>query len=82
MGRLQDHLLLVWSLLGLHLGVIRRERGGSRPRVRQVGGVPLGPLVQFGPPFLLPEGERGKEREEEKERGAPPPPLVQFGLLP
>ena len=37
----------------------------------QVGGVPLGLLVQFGPPFLLPEGERGKEWEKEKETGAP-----------
>jgi hypothetical protein len=26
------------------------------------------------PPFLLSEGERGKEREREKERGAPPLP--------
>ena len=26
MRRLQDHLLLVQSLLGLHLGVVHRER--------------------------------------------------------
>ena len=32
------------------------------------------------PPFLLLEGERGKEREREEERGAAPPPLAQFGL--
>ena len=48
----------------------------------QVGGVPLGLLVQFAAPFLLSWGERGKEREKEKERGAPPPSLLQFRLLP
>ena len=40
----------------------------------QVGVVPLGLLAGFLPPLLLPEGERGKEREKEKERGLHPLP--------
>ena len=43
-----------------------------------MGGIPLGLLVLFAP-LLLSEGERGKKREREKERGCPPA-LVQFGL--
>ena len=38
------------------------------------GGILLGLLVLFAP-FLLSEGERGKEREREKERGPVPFPL-------
>ena len=32
------------------------------------------------PPSFSWRGKEGREREEENERGAPPPPLVQFGL--
>ena len=48
-----------------------------------MGGVLLGLLVQVGiapPPFLVQVGEEGKEERREGRRGAPPPPLVQFGL--
>ena len=34
----------------------------------------IGLQVLFGPPSFLTEGERGREREEEKERGARPLP--------
>ena len=58
---------------------IKEEREEAGHRGHAMGGNRLGLLVQVAP-FLLSEGERGKEREREKERGAAPPPLVQFGL--
>ena len=46
-----------------------------------MGGALLGLPVQvgFGPLFLFPLGEGGKE-EEERRKGGRPPTLVQFGL--
>ena len=55
------------------------HKGGGQPRVaHQRGGVLL--QVGFGPPFPIPTRRRGKEEEERRKEGAPPSPLVQFGL--
>ena len=58
-----------------------KELGGRRPARRRAhqGGSPT-PTGSRTPPFLVGVGEGGKEGEKRKERGAPPPLLVQFGL--
>jgi len=56
----------------------RSARGGGAPR----GGNPTPSRFRPPPtPFPIPTRRRGKEEvERRKERGAPSPPLVQFGL--
>ena len=45
-----------------------KEEAGGLEGARQ-GGVQLGFPILVGLPFLFQEGDRGKEREREKERG-------------
>ena len=71
----KKQLMCLWGALA----PVYKGGEGRRPALGagQVGGNRLGLLVLVAP-FLLSEGERGKKREREKERGATPPPLVQF----
>ena len=55
--------------------VYKGGEGGGRPRGTPWGEeTDLDSMSNSASPFLLPEGERGKEREDEKERGARPLP--------
>ena len=65
--------------MGCPLPLYIKEQGGRGGRPG--GGVPGGVLLPPGvglPPFLVGVGEGGEG--ERKERGVPPPLLVQFGL--
>ena len=55
--------------------------GGELPWAPQVGGILLGGPIPILPPFLLPEGGKREEREEEGKAATPLLPLL-FGLFP
>ena len=72
-----DQLVCFW---GASASVYKGLEGGGWPAT---GGAPGGVLLPPGvglPPFLVGLGEGGKEEGEKKERGAPPPFLVQIVL--